>query len=771
MIKTWRGLGRSLVRRLYCRPSIGLAVLTLCSFLPAFSFGFVYDGEEYTPLYSSYVYQLLTFTSPTSYTQNSFSAYDYSPLLLYSFTPFSVVLNKYNGQFVLPNNFNHTSIKTNSSSSINFPIRAVDRNGKAFNFSVFAVPELSSMFQTVSLLYSNGYRGQGFEFTPAVSSSSSYVPILVNWRDLLADVLGGTNGVYRAILLSQSMSISEAVQSIGLNTAGLQSSIDHGNNLLSGVHSSVEQGNASLSNINLSVSGIRDVAGANLAAVSNISVSAASISSNSVDILRGVDLLHDDWLASSIDVFLGDDTEAWVNFLNIAVEQGLLSESDASQYESTLRATDPSRKKSYSIPDAHRRFFAKNSIKGTVVEAQQMRGRYQTFRNWTNQRGEMFGAMDSTWNAVAGDRINSIMGAHVDDWRQELRQQLQDWKTSDERGILNVKKTIEDNFTTPDPRAPASSNSIPFTAFQTNFVTRPLTNAVHEASKQIQSNATANVDRQLEADDNRWDEFKSIATGDGEGLNVNIRSPLWEEGGFHVNVRDDAVVSAIQNLSAAPPPELVHISDAFDSFLGKYSTTNSLDWSPWFERWDPFSGIVTNFYSEYNSSRPAVEIARGYLSTGFDFSGYEKLPWFERVEVLLAMIADVGTNSVEVADIEEDMEDQVTAFRNLSTNVVSVSSDVVGLFDYVRRFSVSLDSMFGDKAAPLTGDYVLLPAGHWIGDEALVLRVNPAIQNLCRLIMQCIWYLGFLVLLWVVVNWVWQKVVAVLRWLWSMFDV
>lgn len=645
---------------------------------------------------------------------------------------------------------------TNSNRSEYFNLQAVD--GSGWYSLVKVCPVVRSYATVASRLLLLGYSGDGISNLSTNSSGALRFNLFP--ARMFSDVLSSTNTVFRRALVDSLAQINTSVQNIEVN--------------MSGVQSAVEEGNTSLSNINIVASDIRNAVQVNAVSVSNVSESVSAISSNSFDILRGVDLLHDDWLASSIDVFLGDDTEAWVNFLNMAVEQGLLSESDASQYASTLRATDPTllkgASKSYAIPASHRRFFAKNSIKGTVVEAQQMRGRYQTFRNWTNQRGEMFGAMDATWNAVAGDRINSIMGAHVDDWRQELRQQLQDWKTSDERGILNVKKSIDDNFSVPDPRAPASSNSIPFTAFQTNFVMRPLSNAVHEASRQIQSNATANVDRQLEADNNRWDEFKNIATGEGEGINVNIRNPLWEKGGLHVNVRDDAVLGAIENLSAAPPPELVHISDAWDSFMAG-GLTNSIDWTPWFEKWVPYSDTVTNLYSEYNQTVPSADIASDFIDNGFDSSLYNRLPWFQRVEVLLAMIADINTSTVCVADIEQDMDDQVTAFRNLSTNVVSASSDVVGLFDYVKRFSSSLQSVFGDRAAPLTGDYVLLPAGDWIGDEPLTLRINPNIQNLCRLIMQCIWYLGFLVLLWVVVNWVWSKVVSVLRWLWSMFDV
>lgn len=559
-----------------------LLLLAISLFSPFTLFAFVYDGEEYTPLANQYVYQLATFTSLTSYTVTYKRLYDYSPYLAYSFSPFSVVLNKNTGQFSIPNNFNHTSVQTNSAASINFPISARDKNGNIKYFSVFAVPELSSMFQTVSLLYANGYDGPGFTLSPS-TTSSTYLPIVVNWRDLLADVLGGTNGVWRSILLSQTMSIVDSIHSIGHNTAVLQSSVDYGNSLLSGVQSAVEQGNVSLSNINVSVSDIRDVSGANLAAVSNISESAFSISSNSVDILRGVDLLHDDWLASSIDVFLGDDTEAWVNFLNIAVEQGLLSESDALQYESTLRSTDPSRKKSYSIPDAHRRFFAKNSIKGAVVEAQQMRGRYQTFRNWTNQRGEMFGAMDSTWNSVAGDRINSIVGSHVDDWRAELRQQLQEWKTSDERGILNIRKIIEDNFSTDDPRTPGISNSVPFTVFQTNEVTRIITNTIDNASGQIQSNATENTNRQITDNQERWDEFKRISTGDGDGLNVRIKFPLYPQDGPAVNVHDtalDVFGVGVDEINY----NLARMLDNFDS-----------RWETWFRLWGGWSSpVATN---------------------------------------------------------------------------------------------------------------------------------------------------------------------------------
>lgn len=297
-----------------------------------------------------------------------------------------------------------------------------------------------------------------------------------------------------------------------------------------------------------------------------------------------------------------------------------------------------------------------------------------------------------------------------------------------------------------------------------------MTNVVRQGAHEISTNISSGVESLIQDAADRYEDFMKYAVGSfGDGIRVHIVQPT--DGDNHVLVRDDAVLNALEEGVFFNNPDLTLISDYFAEFMSKYSPTNSLDWEPWFEKWVPFSDIVTNYYAEFNSSVPASEIAADFLDRGFDVERYSALPWFERVEVLLAMIADVRSNSVEVADIQEDMERQVDNFQTLSTNVVAVSSDVVGLFQYVQRFSASLQSMFGDRAAPLTGDYVLLSAGHWIGDEPLVLRINPTIQNLCRLIMQCIWYLGFLVLLWVVVQWCWQKVVAVLRWLWSMFDV
>lgn len=364
----------------------------------------------------------------------------------------------------------------------------------------------------------------------------------------------------------------------------------------------------------------------------------------------------------------------------------------------------------------------------------------------------------------------------LNDWKSDLKSDLQAWKTSDETGILNIRQHIQDvttavdsmknQFGTTDPQG----NPVSFSAFTTNFVTVPITNVVTQSGNEISSNIQQAADMLDDRLYDIWDRFYNTAGAwDSEGINVRIVQPT--DGDNHVLVKDDAVLRVLEDGVTFVSPELTQISDAWDSFLASYSPTNSLDWEPWFSKWVPFSDTVTNYYAEFNASAPASEIAADFLERGFDGERYSALPWFERVEVLLAMIADVRSNSVEVADIQEAMEAQVSNFQTLSTNVVSVSSDVVGLFQYVQRFSTSLQSIFGDRATPLTGDYVLLPAGKWIGDQPLVLRVNPTIQNFCRLIMQCIWYLGFLVLLWVVVNWVWSKVVAVLRWLWSMFDV
>lgn len=367
----------------------------------------------------------------------------------------------------------------------------------------------------------------------------------------------------------------------------------------------------------------------------------------------------------------------------------------------------------------------------------------------------------------------------LQDWKTDLQQDLQDWKTSDQTGYLNVRQAVNDvtaavdslknQFSTFDPR---TGTNIPYTAFTTNYVVVPITNVVQQGASQISSNISSSVDTLDSHARSRYDDFMNYAVGNsGSGLRVHIVSPTEVNPGPDVLVRDEAVLAALEDGVTFVSPDITHISDAWDSFLAAYSKTNSLDWTPWLERWVPFSEIVTNYYAEFNSSVPASDIAADFIERGFDSERYSALPWFERVEVLLAMIADVRSNSVGVADIQAEMEAQVVNFEGLSTNVVAASGDVVGLFQYVERFSSSLHSVFVDRAAPLTGEYVLLSSGHWIGDTPLVLRINPDIQDLCRLIMQCIWFLALLVFLWSIVNWCWSKVVAVLRWLWSMFDV
>lgn len=447
---------------------------------------------------------------------------------------------------------------TNSFTSANVTRPVFDISDRYYRVSSFS--DIIIIYKFAQSLYLSGYRGSGF--SDIVPTTGNYSRFNFNYIICCSDILSSTNSVYRQILLNHLSTIQQSVANIEVN--------------MSGVQSAVEQGNSSLSNINVVASDIRDVVHTNFVSVSNIVESVSMISTNSADILRGVDLLHDDWLASSIDVFLGDDTDAWVNFLNMAVEQGLLSEYDANQYASTLRATDPTRKKSYSIPDAHRRFFAKNSIKGTVVEAQQMRGRYQTFQNWTNQRGVMFGAMDSTWNAVAGDRINSIIGSHVGDWRSELRQQLQDWKTSDERGILNIRQLIEDNFFSDDPRIPDSSNTVPFTVFVTNNVTRPVTNAVSDAERGISSNV---VDQSSKTRD-LFNE--KLFDPNAPGVNVRVVYPIYGEDIRAINVHDtalDAYGQALEGLN--------------DALLGFKGDVNG-QWEAWFRRWDSWSPPVSD---------------------------------------------------------------------------------------------------------------------------------------------------------------------------------
>lgn len=366
-------------------------------------------------------------------------------------------------------------------------------------------------------------------------------------------------------------------------------------------------------------------------------------------------------------------------------------------------------------------------------------------------------------------------------WKTDLADQLEAWKTSDETGYLNIRRGISNVVNQLETTAPNSTNKVPYTAYVTNYVTRVITNEIERSSKEISTNV-AQAARQTR-DFLRDNLIDPLFDANSPGINVNIRAPLWGQSQSAVHVHD----SALDTFGISVGASLDDINQWLGDIYSQGGDAND-NWQAWFDRWDGFSEFTVgwftdwwdlladnmdSFYSAFYTADGTRRMMLELISNPeFRADVYQGLNWFQRVEYLLGFIANVSTGTVEVADIEDDMDDQVSAFENVGTNLVSASSRVVDLFDYVTRFSTSLKNAFQSSSAPVTDGIVLLQGDTWFtSDQPLVLRVDINVQNACRLGAQCIWYCGAFVAIWLVVSWAWGKILAVCRWLWSLFDI
>lgn len=450
------------------------------------------------------------------------------------------------------------STNFSSSASIDTPLQCVTTfNSASRYYSALVLPEVSSVYSTVFALVKNGYTSPSLY---PVYDSGNVKRFNFVFSEIISDVFSSTNTVYRSLVLSSLSSIGQSV----LN-------IDSGVSELRPVLSDIKDINTSISSNSVEQSSsLRDISTNSFLAVSNL-----------VDVVGGLGTLHDDNLANSIASFLGDDTDAWCGFVDWAVQNGYMLEAYGLEYQNALRETDPQRKgRSYSIPDSHRRFFVKNQIKHGVVEAVKMRGKYQGLM--TAIVNGHVGEISSIGNTFNADVISHINNGNIErsDWRAELRQQLQDWKHSDETGILNVVdkvgKAVDAINRNLETQFPNSTNTQSFTQFVTNYVTRVITNSIERTGDNISSNVqdSASKTRDLLND--------TLFNPDYDGVNVRIKFPLRYRHTEEVNVHD----AGLDNLGS--------YFSSLDSKFDRYGQDNSGKWEELFQRWDRDLPELTN---------------------------------------------------------------------------------------------------------------------------------------------------------------------------------
>lgn len=660
-----------------------------------------------------------------------------------------------------------SSSVTNRNSDISHPITfsVTNPNNTTVWESYSSSPELSSLFDFALSVISSGYSDSGVYDLGGNQFNHFYN---FDYKTVVANILSSTNTVFRQLLLSHLSHISSHVMNIDTGVSQLRPVLDD----IRDINTVTASNTSDLVETSRGLGRSLDYVSTNSSIIaSNASTIAAFIP----NILTDLDNLHNDASLQSLDVYLGDNTQSWLDFLQWSVDNNYIDSTLAASLALDLQSTDPQRKgRSYSIPDAHRRFFVKNQIKHGVVEAVKLRGRYQSFvTNISNNDAARTGLQNAgaEFNNSVTRQLSSNHAAAMD-WREQLRQDLQAWKTSDEHGILNIKKSIDDNFVT---RSPTSTNSVPFTAYVTNYVTRVITNVIEQASDNIVSNVQDSAQRTRDLLND------TLFNPEYDGINVRIKYPLYGVDQMKVNVHDEAldvVGSGIDQLNAQ-----------FDDWL-----TDSGDrWQTWFDMWNrdapgfsnavyEVGSLITNdlyryYFEKYKESdsmqgRTTEENAAIIFGGGFDSSTYNQLPWFSRMEVLLFQLSVASTNTIESASVDEHSFDSISnAVSEAGINFVNSSIRVVGIFGMIKRFVDSFALAFESSAAPNTTGIVLLPAGNWLSDQALVLQIPIQVQNALRLCCRCIWWVSAIVIGWVFVSWAWSKVVVIVRWLWSLFDI
>ena len=511
-------------------------------------------------------------TSSISYVQRTDVGSLDELALLYKTQPFGIGIIKGGSSISYP--FQDST--TNNSASLTYSVGWYVPTGVNLRslkwFSPRSFSAVNSIYFFAATLYSSGYSGSGII---PVGEDNARFYFNFDYRSAISDILCSTNTVFRQILLGHLNSIQSSVLNIDTGVSALVPSVDRIADMNSLIATNSFDAVSLLRNIDTNFS----------SAVSSI----LDVNPRLDSVTNLLELLHNDSVTGNLDVLLGDDTSSWVGYANWACDNFYITEEERDYFIVEFQATDPdspSRLRSYSIPDSHRRLLAKSNLKGRVVSANKLRGVYQSLhvgewppptlqRNWLDTAIGEIGSRATT--SVRHEIMNNA--GIMADWREGLRQQLQDWKTSDEHGILNVKNKIDDvdsaikkNFEF-KPDFP-STNTVPYTTFVTNFVVLPVTNSVNDAAGQVSSNV---VEQGQSTRDYLAENLFDPTAG---GAYVNIRFPIYGEHQKAVHVHDDAIDVFGSGI------------DELNYNVGAVLGDMNSHWEKWFRLWDDFAPPV-----------------------------------------------------------------------------------------------------------------------------------------------------------------------------------
>lgn len=554
-------------------------------------------------------------------------------------------------------------------------------NGVGYVVSPMFFPELSSIYYSVLSLYINGYRGSGVvdDF-----SSSAIHCINVNYPLLLSDVLSSTNTVFRQILFNYLSTISANVQNINLNVEGLQSAIGESNEHLDNIQGSV----SSLVEPVLGIEHSSNIAAENsnnLLLLNPIDENVSSINSNLASFASssaGFSLTNNLLLSSTTNI-LASSTNALAGIASAisqntdAVNTG--NYTTHSQLGDLLGAYG---EVNFASIDPNSAWVLSHLATDTPLDPADMPN---------------FG----TSNDDRGPRDSQQLRALEELSREDLKRAIDAIRDPDSPWH---DKPLQDILNNRDARAEISGNFNVTRNFTTNQVLRPLTNSIKQASHDIQTNTT----QQLE---NLFDKMST------DGINVRIIYPMHGKDSESVHVHDDAL-DVVANTFFEATNLLAAIAD------NPYDWDRFHDWDTnSFQFWQEniYTALTNNTrewllltdYEDFINSRRFEDIVNAFKGDHEDY--FESLGidlpengnwWpvvtaaFLRQAIDINYVASMYTNVQAVIDMANNQgifgEDEDSNSYNLS----SATKKVIGSFpsrsaidDYISQSTNSSNSV------------------------------------------------------------------------------
>lgn len=639
---------------------------------------------------------------------------------------------------------------TNRNSDISFPVSFSDAN--IGNLTVWNgisySPALSSLFSFAVSVISSGYSGSGL-YDLGGSTLNHYYNF--DYKTVVGNILSSTNNVYRALLLNHLSQIQSSVVNIGTGVSALVPSVDRIADINSSLFSDYRAVNDSYLN----------------PSYSNIAARASYFNG-----LGGYGLDFDNYLSNNPERAPEIAKAVLENARkNIGYVLNACRDPDSPFYGHSLQDVLDS-------PDDFERAISAGGG-GSVVsqfanDVERARQAGENFNNSVNSRLDEIGASISGspnsdapsimgllggGGSVDGGIAGDIKRLSTNDWASAVTNQLAE-------NVDAIKEQLRNMF-------------------------GPVTNDVRESSEVIKD--------ELPGLNNYISQIDASSRSTSESVN-GIQSHL-ENGVVKVDVVGADIGFTLDAPLTIESDQWTEISIPLSGIEGRLNRWYD-DWTSFwdpddeFRRWPSFYDMVgrieagltnlvsTNEWDRYYFERfkradtfrdnddqsfkidDACDLIFG---NGFDIGEYDKLNWFSRVELLLYKFSSV-TNTFESTDITS-VTNEVNTLNFNVTNFVNTSIKVVGVFKLIDGFAKSMRSAFSGYSSPQTSGVVLLEAGHWIGDESLVLKVPVEVQNALRLVFECIWYLSAFVIGWRILVWSWDKIVSMIRWLWSLIDI